>query len=145
MIVRVVVLASLFYLAATVAAVKVANGDIEISFLAPAAAQEEAPTGPKADVGMVASKYDPVTFQAAVGQKVTWRNDDPFAHTVTPTDKALWGSEGSGDAQEDWMEQGDTWSFTFEKPGEYVYYCILHAFKGKDGVYRGQVGTILVR
>ncbi len=90
------------------------------------------------DIVMKDNVNDPKTFAAAIGVKVVWRNDDPFVHTVTPTDEALWGTDGSGD-----MQEGDTWSFTFTKAGTYDYYCAWHAYED-DGVWKGQTGTIIV-
>lgn len=89
-------------------------------------------------------QFAPSVLRVPVGATVTWRNDDPMGHTVTPADKAQWGSQGSGDDVDDWLQQGNTWSFTFSKPGVYVYYCLPHASKGADGQYRGMVGTIVV-
>lgn len=88
--------------------------------------------------------FSPAKLTVAVGATVTWTNRDAMGHTVTPTDKALWGSEGSGDDFDAWLQNGQSWSFTFTKPGTYKYYCIPHASKGSDGEYRGMVGTIVV-
>ena len=38
-------------------------------------------------------------------------------HTVTAAD----GSFDSG-----FLEEGDTWSYTFEEVGEYEYFCVPH-------------------
>jgi plastocyanin len=40
----------------------------------------------------------------------------------------------------------DTWELTFDQPGEYPYYCVLHAFPGGEGgpALVGMVGTIVV-
>lgn len=89
-------------------------------------------------------KYAPLTLRVATGATITWTNEDPMGHTVTPTDKAAWGSEGSGDAPAAWLQQGDTWSFTFTKPGTYQYFCLPHASKRSDGSYAGMVGTVIV-
>lgn len=52
-----------------------------------------------------------------VGTTVTWTNDDGVMHTVTAAD----GSFDSG-----FLEQGDTWSYTFDEPGEFEYFCSPH-------------------
>lgn len=97
-----------------------------------------------AHVEMENIQFEPRELRVPVGATVTWTNHDPVEHTVTPTDKALWGTEGSGDDPERWLAGGDTWSFTFASPGVYTYYCIPHASRGPDGAWRGMVGTIIV-
>ncbi len=53
-----------------------------------------------------------------VGTTVTWTNDDPdMLHTVTDVD----GRFDSG-----FFATGETWSYTFDTPGEYEYYCMPH-------------------
>jgi plastocyanin len=53
-----------------------------------------------------------------LGTTVTWTNDDPtMPHTVTAAD----GSFDSGI-----MQPGDSWSHTFDKPGDLEYFCTLH-------------------
>lgn len=39
-----------------------------------------------------------------------------------------------------------TWELTFDQPGEYPYYCVLHAFPGEEegSAMVGMVGTIVV-
>lgn len=52
------------------------------------------------------------------GTTVTWTNDDPgMMHTVTSAD----GVFDSG-----FLAEGDTWSFTFDEPGEFEYFCSPH-------------------
>ncbi len=94
-------------------------------------------------VDMVSVAYSPTTITVPVGSTVVWKNLDPFGHTVTPTDKPLWGTQGSGDAPSAWLMKGDSWSFTFTKPGTYSYYCIPHAAL-VDSVWQGMVGTVIV-
>lgn len=97
----------------------------------------------EADIIIRDMKYVPATYTIQAGETVTWYNEDNMQHTVTPTDKELWGTEGSGDDPSDWMNQGDTWSHTFTEPGEYEYICIPHAWE-VDGEWSGQVGKIIV-
>ena len=52
------------------------------------------------------------------GTTVTWTNDDPgMMHTVTSVD----GSFDSG-----FLNEGDSWTYTFEEPGEFEYFCAPH-------------------
>ena len=49
---------------------------------------------------------------------ITWSNDDPgMIHTVTSAD----GLFDSG-----FLNEGDTWSYTFDEPGEFEYLCTPH-------------------
>jgi copper-containing nitrite reductase len=53
-----------------------------------------------------------------VGTTVTWSNDDPgMIHTVTSVD----GLFDSG-----FLNEGDSWSYTFDEPGEFEYMCTPH-------------------
>jgi nitrite reductase (NO-forming) len=53
-----------------------------------------------------------------VGSTVTWTNNDPgMIHTVTSVD----GLFDSG-----FLNEGDTWSYTFEEPGDFEYLCTPH-------------------
>jgi nitrite reductase (NO-forming) len=70
-----------------------------------------------------ADSEDPADYSVNVltikaGTTVTWSNDDPgMMHTVTAVD----GSFDSG-----FLEEGGTWSYTFEEPGEFEYFCAPH-------------------
>lgn len=113
---------------------------------APAAtpAAERTSAASTGNVEMKDMQYSPATLTVAEGATVTWTNQEATGHTVTPTDKTHWGSEGSGDEFEAWLQNGQSWSFTFTKPGTYEYYCVPHASKGADGQFQGMVGTIIV-
>lgn len=95
-------------------------------------------------VEMMNIKFSPDHLSVAVGTTVSWTNHDSVQHTVTPTDKALWGSEGSGDDVAKWLKTGESWSFTFTKAGMYQYFCIPHAGKNSTGVWKGMIGSIVV-
>lgn len=105
---------------------------------------DDAPAGGTAHVEMENVRFAPATLRVAPGTTVTWTNHDATGHTVTPVDKARWGSPGSGDEASRWLQQGDTWSFAFREPGTYEYYCKPHAAKGSDGAWRGMVGVVVV-
>lgn len=63
------------------------------------------------------SYVDTVTYVDA-GERVTWVNKDPVPHTVSGA-ALSWGSE-------DYLDQGERVSYTFEEEGVYPYYCALH-------------------
>ncbi|MFQ5690085.1 MAG: cupredoxin family copper-binding protein [Gemmatimonadota bacterium] len=58
-------------------------------------------------------------LEVPVGTTVRWVNKDPVAHTST-SDAAVWGSTLIG--------PGETYEFTFRKPGRYPYHCVPHPF-----------------
>jgi plastocyanin len=67
--------------------------------------------------GALSWAYNPQTLTVKAGDQVTWTNTGSLAHTVTADD----GSFDSGN-----LNPGDTWSFTFSKPGTYAYHCAPH-------------------
>jgi plastocyanin len=74
------------------------------------------------EVQMVKSyRFDPKVIEIAAGETVTWTNDDNFTHTVQV--------DGQGDHK---VEQGESFSITFDTPGTYHYVCTLHS-KDMDG------------
>lgn len=89
----------------------------------------------KRTVDMVDMTYDPADLTVPVGTTVTWVNDSTFVHTVT-TDPSLL-QDGSlvtsppGQAFDSGnIAPGDSWSRTFDVPGEYRYACIPHELAG---------------
>lgn len=65
----------------------------------------------------IVESYSPLAVQVNSGTTVTWTNDDFVTHTVTDT-------EGSFDSE--FIQAGNAWDYTFEKPGEFDYFCMLH-------------------
>ncbi|MGH3650102.1 MAG: cupredoxin domain-containing protein [Acidimicrobiia bacterium] len=71
------------------------------------------------EASIVISGFDfngPASISA--GTTVTVTNDDAVAHTWTSED----GVFNSGT-----LAGGETFDFTFENPGEYAYFCSIHA------------------
>ena len=101
------------------------------------------------DVGMTATEFVPEELTVEVGTTVVWKNTSARAHTVTayenliPEDADYFASGGYDDeltARQEWwddyggiMESGDTFSHTFEVPGEYGYVCVPHETGGMTG------------
>jgi plastocyanin len=61
--------------------------------------------------------FQPMEIAIPAGASVTWRNLDGEPHTVTSTD----GAFRSGA-----LDQNDTYTFRFAKPGVYRYVCSIH-------------------
>lgn len=103
-----------------------------------------APPGPGGDVSMGFETFNPTIVYVRVGQTVRWRNTAVITHTVTD-DPKLAATAGdavlpagasafnSGD-----IAAGEVYSFTFQTPGTYKYFCMHH-----EGM--GMVGTIIVQ
>lgn len=71
---------------------------------------------PSADITISGFAFsDPITVVA--GTEVTVTNEDGAGHTWTSND-GLWDS-GT-------LRGGDTFSFTFDAPGEYSFFCAIH-------------------
>ncbi len=73
-----------------------------------------------------ATAFDPIDLTVPVGTTVRWTNLDAVAHTVTSGTSD--GSTGTPDGVFDspFLDQGDTFTFTFTEPGTYPYYCKPH-------------------
>lgn len=67
--------------------------------------------------------YIPADVITKPGVPVTWSNDDTAAHTVTSGIPAE-GPDGVFDSS--LFIAGATFEHTFDEPGEYPYYCIVH-------------------
>lgn len=61
--------------------------------------------------------FSPATLNVKAGTKVTFTNEDGFAHTVTAKDKSF----DSGN-----LDQGDTFEHTFAEAGTFEYRCAIH-------------------
>jgi plastocyanin len=61
--------------------------------------------------------FAPAELSVAPGTTVVWTNLDDIPHTVTSTDGAFKSHA---------LDTDDSFSFTFEKPGSYRYFCSLH-------------------
>ena len=61
--------------------------------------------------------FSPDSLDVKVGTTVTWKFDDDTAHTVKADDGSFRSSALTG---------GKTFSFTFNKAGQYSYICSIH-------------------
>lgn len=59
---------------------------------------------------------DPVTIK--VGESVTWTNEDSAPHTATAQDREV--------LQSGTLNQGESFTQTFDTPGTYEYFCEFH-------------------
>lgn len=61
--------------------------------------------------------FVPAVLTVAPGTTVTWTNTDEEPHTVTSTNGSFRSSA---------LDTDDKFSFTFNRPGDYAYFCRLH-------------------
>ena len=109
---------------------------------------------PEYDVGMTANAYVPETITIEPGDTVVWKNTSSRRHTVTASSRealpdgaeffASGGYDSYEEAEDAWLDDfggqvdtDETYSHTFEVPGEYSYVCIPH-------VDAGMAGTVVV-
>lgn len=61
--------------------------------------------------------FGPKDLTIAAGTKVTWVNDDQTPHSVVETHKVF--RSGA-------LDTNDSFSYVFNTPGAYEYFCALH-------------------
>ena len=61
--------------------------------------------------------FGPQVLEIAPGTKVTWKNRDDIPHTVVSTE---------GVFKSRVLDTDESFSFTFDKPGTYPYFCSVH-------------------
>lgn len=99
---------------------------------AEAPATEDLPLLGDTEMDIVDFAFEQSVIRVAAGSTVTWTNRDQAPHTVTsgrpgdaPESRAF-DSTGMADGGMQMMMQGDSWSHTFDEPGEYEYFCLPH-------------------
>jgi len=83
-------------------------------------ASQEKASG-EAKVTITNNNFEPKTVTIKAGSEVIWENKEG-THTIT-ADDGSWTSAA--------LTAGKTYSYKFDKPGKYPYYCSFHG--GKDG------------
>ena len=91
---------------------------LKIKFLLPALCLAlGSPAFADATVTIKNFDYSPMMLSISAGETVTWKNLDGEPHTVVSTD-GLFRSQA--------LDQNDSFSFKFDKPGTYKYVCSIH-------------------
>jgi plastocyanin len=76
-----------------------------------------------ANVGIAKFTFTPAALTVKSGETVTFENHDSAIHSIVGV---------GGNFRSKPLDTDDKFSFTFDKPGEYSYFCGLHPFmKGK--------------
>jgi len=68
--------------------------------------------------------FIPSPVNIAIGDTVTWVNDDTAAHTTTSGSVDTGGPDGNWDSS--LVMVGQSFSNTFDEAGEYPYFCMVH-------------------
>ncbi|MDE1769295.1 MAG: hypothetical protein KGI28_01910 [Thaumarchaeota archaeon] len=70
--------------------------------------------------------YLPLNLEVIPGTTVTWQNQDSLKHDIQSIDSQgnIISSFNSG-----LLNTGDTFSYKFDKPGVYHYYCTIHPWR----------------
>jgi plastocyanin len=63
-------------------------------------------------------RFRPQGIRVKPGTTVTWVNKDPVIHNVRQVESVFLSL--------DVVQPGDTFSYTFDKPGKYRYQCTFH-------------------
>jgi plastocyanin len=84
-----------------------------------AAAQDEIlrPSSQEQNITVRLFHFQPTRLQVALGTTVTWTNEDEIYHSIT-AENAVFNQALD--------RKGKKFSFTFNKPGTYTYYCERH-------------------
>ena len=86
---------------------------------APAQAQSQAGAAQSAEKVIEIKNYMFMTVTVPQGTKVTWINRDEVPHTVIERNKVFHSPA---------LDTDDKYSFVFDKPGTYEYFCSLHPY-----------------
>jgi len=68
-------------------------------------------------VAIDSTSFAPATLTVKRGDRVVWKNADPFPHTATASNKAF-------DSKA--IAAGASWSWVAAKPGRFDYVCTFH-------------------
>jgi len=86
-----------------------------------AGTKSPAPAGQEQSAGVQVKidnfSFSPQVLTVAPGTKVTWVNQDDIPHTVVSTTDVFKSKA---------LDTDDKFSFTFDKPGTYEYFCSIH-------------------
>jgi plastocyanin len=92
----------------------------------PPASSATTPRAQESTISIRDFSFSPVSLTVPVGATVSWNNLDGEPHTVKSIDQSF--RSGA-------LDQNDSFSFKFDKPGTYRYVCSIHP---------QMVGTIVV-
>lgn len=90
---------------------------------------------------VIDTAFVPRKLMVEAGTKVTWRQIGDQPHSVTAVDGSFDSSPKCSPLKSDFCDfEGDSYSFVFEQPGTFEYYCRIHGLP----TGRGMTGTVVV-
>ncbi len=96
-------------------------------------AQQGTPVTGVTHMNMQDFAYQMANIQLRAGTSVTWTNQDSAPHSVTFKN----GMKDSG-----LLYQGQSFSYTFNTPGTYQYYCTVHPYMVVCGTSHSSVYSL---
>ncbi|MGH2537981.1 MAG: plastocyanin/azurin family copper-binding protein [Candidatus Promineifilaceae bacterium] len=118
-------------MAGSITVVEAGAGAVEESLPTPTPEAQGAPDAAEFSLEMIDFSYSVLDFTVPAGTKITFFNTGEAEHSATADD-------GSWDTT--LLKNGEQVTLTFETPGAYTYYCILHGVPGLQGM----AGTLRV-
>lgn len=74
-------------------------------------------TSTSKDITIANFQFSPAAMEIAIGETVTRTNNDTMPHTILADDDSF---------QSTALQQGESFSFTFNEAGVYSYHCSIH-------------------
>jgi len=90
---------------------------VALASVAPMARAADAPPPAAVTVPIKSFAFMTMSVTVAAGGSVTWKNLDGEPHTVVSTDGVFRSAA---------LDEGDSYTFKFSKPGVYNYICSIH-------------------
>lgn len=70
--------------------------------------------------------FEPVEVTIEAGEAVTWKNEDRRTHQIMSGAPPVM----TDDFMSPLLQSGDSWSYTFEEPGDYPYHSMTGGLLG---------------
>lgn len=72
--------------------------------------------------------FEPPILQVTAGDSVTWMNNYKQPHMISTFKKVKGANVQDGMVESPMLKTGESFSYRFEKPGTYEYFCPIHVF-----------------
>ncbi len=72
--------------------------------------------------------FEPPILQVGVGDSVTWANNYKQPHMISTFKKVKGANVQNGVLDSPMLKTGESFTYKFEKPGTYEYFCPIHVF-----------------
>jgi amicyanin len=72
--------------------------------------------------------FEPPILQVSAGDTVTWTNNYKQPHLISTFKKVKGANVHDGTVDSPMLKTGESFSYKFEKPGTYEYFCPIHVF-----------------